>query len=118
MENWREIWPAPVAVRPSTATNAPTPRTVPSMVSPDRPGRCTIPAIASAAASRALSRGAGRPASGLGTTGADPLGQYPVADRHGPARVRRHPRVVGDDHDREAAGVELVEQFHERAGVA
>ena len=49
--NWCEIWPAPVAVMPSTATNAPTPRTVPSMVSTARPGRCTIPATASAAAS-------------------------------------------------------------------
>ena len=59
--NWREIWPAPVAVRPSTATNAPTPRTVPSMVSPARPGRCTIPATASAVASRTVSRGTGKP---------------------------------------------------------
>jgi len=41
--NWREIWPAPVAVRPSTATNAPTPRIVPSMVSTALPGRCTMP---------------------------------------------------------------------------
>ena len=60
--NWCEIWPAPVAVMPSTATNAPTPRTVPSMVSTARPGRCTIPATASAAASLAASRGRGRPA--------------------------------------------------------
>ena len=37
--NWREIWPAPVAVSPSTPTNAPTPSTVPSIVSTDRPGR-------------------------------------------------------------------------------
>src|SRR5580693_4775178 len=116
--NWCEIWPAPVAVRPSTATNAPTPRTVPSMVSPARPGRCTIPATASAAVSLAVSRDDGRPAPGLATTGPDLLGQYPVADRHGPGRVGRHVRVVRDDHDREAAGVEPVEQFHERGGVA
>src|SRR6516164_3265763 len=115
--NWCEIWPAPVAVRPSTATNAPTPRTVPSMVSPDRPGRCTIPATASAAASRTVSRGDGRPGPGLGMTRADPLSQHSVADRHGPGRVGRYVRVVGDDHDGEAAGVELVEQFHERGGV-
>src|SRR5215469_2990988 len=115
--NSREIWPAPVAVRPSTATNAPTPRTVPSMVSPARPGRCTIPAIASAAVSRTVSRGDGSPAPGLGTAGPDPLGQDPVADRHGPARVGRHIGVMRDDHDREAVRVELVEQFHERGGV-
>src|SRR5215467_2887717 len=113
-----EIWPAPVAVRPSTATNAPTPRTVPSMVSPARPGRCTIPATASAAASRTVSRGNGRPAPGLGMTGPGPLGQDPVADRYGPARVGRHSCVVRDDHDREAVRVELVEQFHERGCVA
>ncbi len=63
--NWCEIWPAPVAVMPSTATNAPTPRTVPSMVSTARPGRCTIPATASAVASRAASRGDGRPVADL-----------------------------------------------------
>ena len=57
--NWWEIWPAPVAVSPSTATNAPTPRMVPIMVSTARPGRCTMPATASAAASRAASRGCG-----------------------------------------------------------
>src|SRR6516164_6349626 len=116
--NWCEIWPAPVAVRPSTATNAPTPRTVPSMVSPARPGRCTIPATASAVASRAVSRGDGRPMAELRMTGLDPLRQAPVTDRHGPARVGRHACVMRDDHDREAVRVELVEQFHERGGVA
>ena len=30
----------------------------------------------------------------------------------------RHPCVVRDDHDREAVRVELIEQFHERGGVA
>jgi len=34
--NARETWPAAVAVSPSTATKAPTPRIVPSMVSPAR----------------------------------------------------------------------------------
>jgi len=58
--NWREIWPAPVAVRPSTATNAPTPRIVPSMVSTARPGRAAMPATASAVASRADIRDAVR----------------------------------------------------------
>src|SRR5580704_71248 len=116
--NWCEIWPAPVAVRPSTATNAPTPRTVPSMVSPARPGRCTIPAMASAAASRTVSWGDGRPAPGLLMAGPGPLGHDPVADRHGPARVRRHRRVVRYDHDGQAIRVELVEQFHQRGGVA
>src|SRR5580698_2026743 len=115
--NWCEIWPAPVAVRPSTATNAPTPRTVPSMVSTARPGRCTMPAIASAAASRAASRGDGRPIPGLRMTGACSLGQYSVADLDRPASVRRHPGVVRDHHDRVAGRVELVEQFHERRGV-
>src|SRR5580698_7862259 len=94
--NWWEIWPAPVAVRPSTATNAPTPRTVPSMVNPARPGRCTIPATASAAVSRAASRGDGRPIPGLRMTGACSLGQYSVADLDRPASVRRHPGVVRD----------------------
>src|SRR6202022_325347 len=78
--NWCEIWPAPVAVRPSTATNAPTPRTVPSMVSAARPGRCTIPATASALASRVASRGDGRPVADLLMTDFDSLGQHPVAD--------------------------------------
>src|SRR5580704_2753347 len=116
--NWCEIWPAPVAVRPSTATNAPTPRTVPSMVSTARPGRCTMPAIASAAASRAASRGGGRPMPGLRTAGVHPLGQHPVADLDCPARVRRHLGVVGDHQDRVTGRVELVEQFHQRGGVA
>src|SRR6202034_987056 len=115
--NWCEIWPAPVAVRPSTATNAPTPRTVPSMVSTARPGRCTTPAIASAAASRAASRGGGRPIPGLRMTGTCSLGQHPVADLDRPASVRRHLGIVGDHHDRVAGGVELVEQFHERCSV-
>src|SRR6516162_4139025 len=127
--NWCEIWPAPVAVMPSTATNAPTPRTVPSMVSAARPGRCTIPATASAAASRAASRGHGRPVADLSMTGpittgpittgpsmtgTDPLGQHPVADADGPPGVRRHARVVRDHHDGEAGRVQLVEQFHQR----
>jgi len=115
--NWCEIWPAPVAVRPSTATNAPTPRTVPSMVSAARPGRCTIPANASAVASRAASRGNGRPVADLGMTGLDPLGQHPVADRDRPAGVGRHPSVVRYHHDREADSVQLVEEFHERGRV-
>ena len=130
--NWWEIWPAPVAVRPSTATNAPTPRTVPSMVKAARPGRCTIPATASAVASRAVSRGRGRPAPGLrmpgpalpgpallGPTlaGAALLGQHPVADRDPPAGVRGHRGVVGDHHDREARFVQLVEQIHDRGRV-
>src|ERR1700729_3669216 len=97
--NWRETWPAPVAVRPSTATNAPTPRTVPSMVSTARPGRCTIPATASAVASRAVSRGTGRSVAELRMTGPDHLGQHPVADRDRPARMRRHRNVVRDHHD-------------------
>src|SRR5262252_5721842 len=104
--NWCEIWPAPVAVRPSTATNAPTPRTVPSMVSTARPGRCAIPATASAAASRAASRGGGRPVAELGMTGPGMLGQHPVADRDGPVGVSRHSRVVGDHHDRETGHVQ------------
>src|SRR5579872_5663623 len=108
--NWREIWPAPVAVRPSTATNAPTPSTVPSMVSAARPGRCTIPATASAVASRTLIRD-------LLMTGPHDLGQHPVADRDRPARVRRHRGVVGDHHDGEPGRVELVEQVHERGRV-
>src|SRR5580692_5422218 len=119
--NWWEIWPAPVAVRPSTATNAPTPRTVPSMVNPARPGRCTIPATASAAASRAVSRGCvisrGKPVPDLRMTGPDHLGQHPVADRDRPAPMRRHRNVVRDHHDREPGGVQLVEQVHERGGV-
>src|SRR5580658_1285351 len=99
--NWREIWPAPVAVRPSTATNAPTPRTVPSMVSPARPGRCTIPATASAAASRAVSREAGSPVCDL------PMKlQHPVADRDRPVGVGRHSRVVRDHHDGETGRVQ------------
>src|ERR1700677_3299562 len=97
--NWCEIWPAPVAVRPSTPTNAPTPRTVPSIVSTARPGRCTIPAIASPAASRAASLGGGRAMAGLRMTGVHPLGQHPVADFDRPAGVPRHPRVVGDHDD-------------------
>src|SRR6185437_4774828 len=105
---WREIWPAPVAVMPSTATNAPTPRTVPSMVSAARPGRCTIPATASAAASLAASRGRGRPVglgrnglgrNGLGMTSLTTLGQHSVADVDGPPGVRRHPDIVRDHHD-------------------
>src|SRR5258707_1254399 len=115
--NWCEICPAPVAVRPSTPTNAPTPSTVPSMVAAARPGRCTIPATASAVASRAVSRGDGRPGSELGMLGLDSLGQHPVADRDRPARVGRHFRVVGDHHDREPGRVELVEQVHQRGGV-
>src|SRR5215471_10480921 len=97
--NWCEIWPAPVAVRPSTATKAPTPRTVPSMVSSARPGRWAIPATASLAASRVVSRADGKVVRTLGMAGSDSLGQNPVADRDGPARVGRHVRVVGDDHD-------------------
>src|ERR1022692_641449 len=115
--NWCEIWPAPVAVRPSTATNAPTPRTVPSMVSPARPGRCTIPATASAVASRAVSRGNGRPVRDLRMIGLDSLGQHPVADRDRPAGVGRHCCVMRDHHDRETGRVQLVEQFHERGRV-
>src|SRR5580692_1925356 len=115
--NWCEIWPAPVAVRPSTATNAPTPRTVPSMVSTARPGRCTIPATASAAASLAASRGRGRPVDGLGMTGLKTLGQHPVADVDRPAGVRRHPDVVRDHHDGEAGRVQLIEQLHQRGRV-
>src|SRR5450755_3382109 len=112
--NWREIWPAPVAVRPRTATNAPTPRTVPSMVSTDRPGRCTIPATASAAASRVVSRGDGRSVADLGMIDLNSLRQHPVADRDHPAGVGRHFLVVGDHHDRETGRVQLVKQFHER----
>src|SRR5215470_1885390 len=115
--NWCEIWPAPVAVRPSTPTNAPTPRTVPSMVSTARPGRCTIPATASAVASRADSRGEGRPVAELRMTGLGRLGQQPVADRDRPAGVGRHPRVVRDHDDREAGDVQPAEQFHERGRV-
>src|SRR6516164_8764484 len=107
--NWCEIWPAPVAVRPSTATNAPTPRTVPSMVSTARPGRCAIPATASAAASRAASRGGGRPVAELGMTGPGMLGQQPVADRDDPVGMGRDSRVVGDHHDRETGRVQPVE---------
>src|ERR1035437_5940149 len=112
--NWCEIWPAPVAVRPSTATNAPTPRTVPSMVSTARPGRCTIPATASAVASRAVSDEAGRPVRHLRMIAPDSLGQHPVADRDRPAGVGRHCCVVRDHHDRETGRVQLVEQFHQR----
>src|ERR1700733_13347052 len=119
--NWREIWPAPVAVRPSTATNAPTPRIVPSMVSTARPGRCTIPATASAAASRALSRDDGRPVADsvadLAMIGPGSLGQHPVADGDHPAGMGRRGLVVGDHHDREAGRIQLVEQFHEGGGV-
>src|SRR5260370_470248 len=116
--NWRETWPAPVAVRPSTATNAPTPRTVPSMVSTARPGRCTIPATASALASRVASRGDGRPVADLLMTDFDSLGQHPVADRDRAAGVRRHCCVVRDHQDRETRRVQLVEQFHERSRVS
>src|SRR5215470_4724298 len=115
--NWCEIWPAPVAVRPSTPTNAPTPRTVPSMVSAARPGRWTIPATASAAASRAASRGHGRPVADLSMTGLTTLGQPSVADADRPPGVRRHARVVRDHHDGEAGRVQLVEQLHQRGGV-
>src|SRR3984885_13388626 len=114
--NWREIWPAPVAVRPSTATNAPTPRIVPSMVSTARPGRCTIPATASAAASRALSRDDGRPVADsvadLAMIGPGSLGQHPVADGDHAAGMGRPGLVSGDHHDREAGRIQLVEQFH------
>src|SRR5215469_9863805 len=111
--NWCEIWPAPVEVSPSTATNAPTPSTVPSRVSSARPGRWTIPATASLAVSHADRRGDGRPVRPLGMAGSDLLGQHAVADRDGPARVRRDVRVVRDDHDREAGRVQLVEQTHD-----
>src|ERR1022692_299583 len=117
MVNAREICPAAVAVRPSTATNAPTPRIVPSMVSPARPGRCTIPATASADASRAASRETGTPASDLAMIGLDSLGQHSVADRDHPADVGRHLPVVCDHHDRESSRIQLVEQFHERRRV-
>src|SRR5580693_6208685 len=117
--NWCEIWPAPVAVRPSTATNAPTPRTVPSMVRMARPGRCTIPATASAPASRAVSRGGGngRLVRDLGMVHPVPFRQNPVADRDRPVRAARHRSIVGDHHDREAGRVQLVEQGHERGRV-
>src|SRR5580658_3176408 len=117
--NWCEIWPAPVAVRPSTATNAPTPRTVPSMVRMARPGRCTIPATAPAPASRAVSRGGGkgRLVRDLGMVYPVPFRQNPVADRDRPVRAARHRSIVGDHHDREAGRVQLVEQGHERGRV-
>src|SRR5215472_7240459 len=117
--NWCEICPAPVAVRPSTATNAPTPRTVPSMVSTARPGRCTMPATASAAASRAASRGDPRPVEGdLPMTDLDTFGQKSIADSNRPPGVGGDARVVRYHHDREPGRVELVEHFHERGRVA
>ena len=58
------------------------------MVSPARPGRCTIPATASAVASRADIRDGGSP---LRMTGLDSLGQHPVADRDRPAGVAATP---------------------------
>src|ERR1017187_2275593 len=115
--NWCEIWPPPVAVRPSTATNAPTPRTVPSMVSTARHGRYTIPATASAVSSRAVSREVGRPVRDLRMIDLDSLGQRPVADRYRPAGVGRHSFGVRDHHDRETGRVQLVEQFHQRGRV-
>src|SRR4029077_9152917 len=115
--NCCEICPAPVAVMPSTATNAPTPRTVPSMVSAARPGRCTIPATASAAASRAASRDHGRPVADLSMAGLKTLGQHPVADADRPPGAGRHAGVVRDHHDGEAGRVQLVEQFHQGGGV-
>src|SRR5580704_8167452 len=118
--NCREIWPAAVAVRPSTVTNAPTPRMVPSMVRAARPGRCTMPATASAEASRAASRETGtstRLARRLRMAGPGMLGQHPVLDGDRPARAARDGRVVRDHHDGEAVGVQRVEQFHDRARV-
>src|ERR1022692_138788 len=54
--NCLPICPVAVCDRPTMATKVPMPSTVPSMVSADRPGRCSSPAIASLPRSRRRNR--------------------------------------------------------------
>src|ERR1035438_9976598 len=109
MVNALEIWPAAVAVRPRTATNAPTPRIVPSMVSAARPGRCTIPATASADASRAASREAGTPARAARRRGRNrKLGMAGLRYRVGRKLLGYHPVLDGDRSVRAGGDVRVV----------
>ncbi len=112
-----------VAVSPSTATNVPTPRMVPTEVSAERAGRCVIPARDSAKRSRRRRR----------------EGSTTPPRRHGSSQVNRptsfipeparssvrpgspasgfpagHRRIVGDEKDRRALVMQLLEEFEDR----
>ena len=89
------------AEMPTTATIAATPIATPSAESTARPGRVRRPAVPSRSRSAARNR-EGRSSRGVGD-------DAPVEDRDAARQARRQCVVVGDDQDRGAARVQVVQ---------
>src|SRR5712692_11193079 len=121
------IWPLAVCDSPTMATKPPMPRTVPSMVSTERPGRCSSPASASLSRSRGCSRDAApvgrlvgpvRTASSVLSCGRRVrlLDQVPVAEGDPPLRAHGDRGIVGDDKEGCSFPLQAGEQVRKLAG--
>ena len=117
------IWLLAVFDRPSVATSAATPTTVPSTVSATRAGRASRPAIASPTRSRELIARAGRDGASRGDARSRGSRAHvsSVSDCRRrsarPARVRGDVLLVGDQEHRQPVGAELLEEREHRRGV-